>query len=66
MKNLSKQDLLILLAEVERVLEAAIPAAEVAAKEYSEDPHSRLAFEVGHLSGSVKGALAHITSQKSK
>jgi hypothetical protein len=60
MKNLSKQNLLTLLAEVEKVLEAAIPAAEAAAKEYSDNPASRCAFEVGHLSGSVKSALSHI------
>jgi hypothetical protein len=63
--SLSKQNLLTLLAEVERVLEAAIPTAEAAAKAYSEDPASRYAFEVGHLSGSVKSAL-DLVNQKHK
>lgn len=52
-KSLSKAQLIELVNILETTLNDAIPASNLAANEYSEDDRSRLAFEVGHLSGYI-------------
>jgi hypothetical protein len=55
-----KQELIKLIQEIDMLLTPAIRDANEAAKKYSTDSQSRLAFEVGYLSGIIKEALMHI------
>lgn len=55
--NLTKEQLIDLLNQVEKSLANTIQEADQAAKNYSNDPQSRLAFEVGYLGGHIKTAL---------
>lgn len=62
--HLSKLELAVLVAELERTLTGAIEEAKTASRRYSDESHSYLPFEVGHLSGSIKSALYSIESRK--
>jgi len=53
MKNLTKQELIIPLERVEQMLSTAVQDANTAAKNYSKDAQSSLAFEVGFLGSTV-------------
>ena len=53
-----------LIDEIIQQLESSIGQANNAAKGYSEDPTSKLAFEVGYLSSTIKGALSTIAQCK--
>jgi hypothetical protein len=55
-----KQELIKLIQEIDMLLSPAIRDANEAAKKYSADSQSRLAFEVGYLNGIIKEALMHI------
>lgn len=63
-KNLTKAELVTLLLTVEESLDTASAVAHQAGKEYSTELQSQLAFEVGHLSGSVKQAVYMIANHK--
>ena len=52
------------LKNIETVLQSAQKNAYDAAKQYSEDHASRLAFEVGFLNGYIKQVLAVIEECK--
>ena len=62
--HLSKLELAVLVAELERTLSGAIDEAKTASREYSDESRSYLPFEVGHLSGSIKSALYNIQARK--
>ena len=62
--HMSKLQLTILLAEVERTLAGAIEQAKTSSREYSTDSVSYLPFEVGHLSGSIKHGLRLLEAHK--
>ncbi|NBO22541.1 hypothetical protein EBU94_04275 [bacterium] len=57
----TKKELLALINQIKEVLTDSIPAANIAAKKYSTEPISIVSFELGHLSGSVKTVLSHIS-----
>lgn len=63
-RTLSKAQLIELVNSIESVLSNAIPAASEAAKGYSDDQRSQLAFEVGHLNGYIKQVLHTIEAYK--
>lgn len=62
--KITKPQLIELVNSIESVLSKAIPSASEDAKNYSNDLQSRLAFEVGHLNGSIKGVLDLIGEYK--
>jgi hypothetical protein len=53
-KNMKKSQLVELLNEIKKVSKDATRKAKDAADEYSKDPQSRLAFEVGYLNGVIR------------
>lgn len=63
-KSLTKAQLIELVDQVESLLEKAVPTARDAAKEYSPELQSQLAFEVGHLGGYIKQTIALIQDYK--
>lgn len=63
-KSLSKSQLIELLNSIESTLRPAIKASSLAGKEYSAEPISQLAFEIGHLSGYVNQAIDLIEATK--
>lgn len=63
-KSLSKSQLIELINIVERDLSTAIQSAKESADEYSKESVSNLAYEVGHLGGSIKGTLLLIDAYK--
>jgi hypothetical protein len=63
-QNLSKSQLIELVSIIESNLMNSIPNSYQAAKEYSDDPQSQLAYEVGHLNGYIKTALSLIEDYK--
>jgi hypothetical protein len=56
-KTLSKSQLIELLCIIESTLATAPRRASTAGKEYSTELVSQLAFEVGHLNGSIKSVI---------
>lgn len=63
-KSLTKAQLIELLNLVESTLDPALHAANLAGKEYSPEIKSQMAFEIGHLSGSIKHVLGYIHATK--
>jgi len=63
-RTLSKAQLIELVNGVEKELVNSIQSANEAAKNYSDELPSRLAYEVGHLNGSIKQALYLIQAYK--
>lgn len=63
-RKLSKAQLIELVNKIESVMIPAIPAATESSNKYSQDMVSRLAFETGHLSGSIKTVLSLIEDYK--
>jgi len=59
-----REELVKLVEELDRILTPVIKDANLAAKKYSDDPQSQLAFEVGYLNGTIKEALVLIDSIK--
>lgn len=63
-KSLTKAQLIDLINQVETDLSTAIQSAKEASDVYSTEAASKLAFEVGHLGGSIKGTLLLIDAHK--
>lgn len=62
--HMTKLQLTILAYSLEESLAKAIEQAKNEAAKYSDDSRSNLAFEVGHLSGSIKSCLSQLQHQK--
>lgn len=63
-KSLTKAQLIELLNSIESSLSNAIKESHESAKAYSDDPTSRLAYEVGHLNGYINTCTSLITGYK--
>ncbi len=59
-----REELVKLVEELDRLLTPVINDANAAAKKYSDNSESRLAFEVGYLNGVIKEALMLIDTIK--
>lgn len=58
--KLSKKEIEYYLELIKRDLETAVSDAQKASAEYSDDIHSRNAFECGFLNGRIKDVLSTI------
>ena len=63
-KSLTKSQLIELVNGIESTLSTSIQSSNEAAKNYSLDLPSQIAFEVGYLKGYVKTALSLIQDYK--
>jgi hypothetical protein len=63
-RTLSKSQLIELINSIESILTPAIHSAKEASQSYSTELQSQLAFEVGHLNGSIKGVVQLIEEYK--
>lgn len=59
-----REELVKLVEELDHLLTPVINDANAAAKKYSDNLESRLAFEVGYLNGVIKEALMLIDTIK--
>jgi len=63
-RTLTKSQLIELVNSIESILTPAILSAKDASQTYSPEIRSQLAFEVGHLNGSIKSAIQLIEEYK--
>jgi MFS-type transporter involved in bile tolerance (Atg22 family) len=63
-RTLSKAQLIELVNSIESQLTPSISMASEVAKNYSPEPVSKLAYEVGYLNGCIKNVLSTIEAYK--
>jgi hypothetical protein len=64
MRKMKKTEILLRLKEITEVLKNGMVNAKDESTKYSTDTTSQLAFEVGYLSGIVKGVLSELNDIK--
>jgi hypothetical protein len=64
MRKMKKGEILLKLEEITKVLENGLANAKEEGIKYSTEIPSQLAFEVGYLSGVVKGVLSELNDIK--
>jgi hypothetical protein len=57
---MKKQTVITLLREIRSEIDREFKRSREESEKYGDDPRSQLAFEVGYLSGTIKGALARL------
>jgi hypothetical protein len=60
MRKMKKGEILLKLEEITKVLKNGLVNAKEDSSKYSTEIPSQLAFEVGYLSGVIKGVLSEL------